>query len=160
MTATITPVCPKCTPIKKSGIKSCCGRGGSWFQNCGTTDNIKLEHTWYDGIQACKARGQSKATMGLQLKAAQQNIHGSSNNVDTVIYSKAGTTAANTFSNTSTPIPEITPIITSAKGSITLPSMRTSTNFMADPIQSPASMACSMVLQRSIATSPSGTFQA
>merc|ERR1719305_1436371 len=54
-TTTITvPVCPRCGTIVKSDKISCCGRGGSWFKNCGGIGNIKLHHTWYEGIQACK----------------------------------------------------------------------------------------------------------
>ena len=55
---TVSPVCVKCGIIKKSGKSSCCGRGGSWFRNCGGV--AKLRHTWYEGIQSCKARPQLK----------------------------------------------------------------------------------------------------
>ena len=65
-TTTISPVCPKCGTIHKSGKISCCGRGGSWFKNCGTAGNTQLEHTWQEGIRACKARTQSKTAMGQQ----------------------------------------------------------------------------------------------
>merc|ERR1711907_873784 len=50
--------CPKCGKFKKSGKKSCCGRGGSWYKNCGTSDNKKskkFDHTWFEGIQVCKS---------------------------------------------------------------------------------------------------------
>ena len=64
-------VCPRCGTITKSVKKSCCGRGGSWFKNCGSTG--KLKHTWYEGIQACKARSQSKTVIiDQQLNFAQQ----------------------------------------------------------------------------------------
>ena len=33
---------------------SCCGRGGSWFRNCGSDGNAKLHYTWSEGIHACK----------------------------------------------------------------------------------------------------------
>ena len=65
-------MCPKCGSIKKSGKRSCCGRGGSWFRNCGSAGNAKLDHTWYEGIQVCKARTQSKRASGQQSNAAQQ----------------------------------------------------------------------------------------
>ena len=58
---------------------SCCGRGGSWFGTCGGAGNIKVDHTWYEGIRACKARAQSKTVMGQQLNVAQQSSHDSSN---------------------------------------------------------------------------------
>ena len=51
---------------------SCCGRGGSWFKNCGRAGNAKLHHTWYEGIQACKKLEHSKRAIGLQSNAAQQ----------------------------------------------------------------------------------------
>merc|ERR1719201_3088543 len=50
-TTTIGSVCPTCGTIGKSGKSSCCGRGGSWFRNCGSVENAKLVHTWYEGIQ-------------------------------------------------------------------------------------------------------------
>ena len=82
-TTTISLVCSKCGTVGKSGKSSCCGRGGSWFRNCGSAGNAKLDHTWYEGIQACKTRSQSKASIGRQSNAAQQrtssNGHGMSN---------------------------------------------------------------------------------
>ena len=45
-------VCPKCGTFKKNGKVSCCAPGGAWFKKCGTTQ--KSEHTWGDGIDACK----------------------------------------------------------------------------------------------------------
>ena len=65
---TISSVCPKCGMIAKSGKISCCGRGGSWFRHCGSSGNAKLDHTWYEGIQACKSRSQSKAIIGQRLE--------------------------------------------------------------------------------------------
>ena len=38
----------------RSGKLSCCARGGAWFENCGTSDNSNTEHTWVEGVQACK----------------------------------------------------------------------------------------------------------
>ena len=55
VTATrITPVCPKCAATKKSARLSCCARGGAWFNNCGVSSNSNAEHTWFEGMQACK----------------------------------------------------------------------------------------------------------
>ena len=69
---TITPVCRKCGTIRKSGKSSCCGRGGSWFRNCGSAGNAKNSHTWYEGIQVCKAR---KRASGRESNAAQQQLN-------------------------------------------------------------------------------------
>ena len=43
-----------CGVTKKSGKHSCCAPGGSWFQNCGDFGDSKFDHTWFEGIQACK----------------------------------------------------------------------------------------------------------
>jgi len=50
---TISPVCPKCAKNKKTGNPSCCTRGGAWFKKCGN-DGGKFDHTWTEGIEACK----------------------------------------------------------------------------------------------------------
>ena len=47
--------CLKCGTFKKSGKHSCCARGGTWFQKCGDVDDTNLEHTWSEGMQACRA---------------------------------------------------------------------------------------------------------
>merc|ERR1712224_388105 len=51
---TVNPVCSKCGTVKNSGKRSCCGHGGAWFNNCGNSGNLKFEHTWTEGFQACK----------------------------------------------------------------------------------------------------------
>ena len=66
------PVCHKCGIIEKSGQNSCCGRGGSWFRNCGGLGNAKPDHTWYEGVQACKIGAQFKRASGRQSNAAQR----------------------------------------------------------------------------------------
>ena len=66
----ISSVCPKCGAITKSGKNSCCGRGGSWFRNCGSAGKAKLDHTWHEGIQACRTRSQLKTASGQQSNAA------------------------------------------------------------------------------------------
>ena len=48
--------CPKCGSTRKYGTSSCCARGGAWFKNCGDTDNTNFDHTWAEGIEACKRR--------------------------------------------------------------------------------------------------------
>ena len=71
MTITVA-VCPRCGNMEKSGTMSCCGRGGSWFKNCGRIGSTQLHHTWHEGIQACKTRSQSKTVLGQQLHVAQE----------------------------------------------------------------------------------------
>ena len=46
--------CTKCVTTKKSGKLSCCARGGSWFKKCGDAGDTQFDHTWAEGIQACK----------------------------------------------------------------------------------------------------------
>ena len=47
-------MCPKCGKKKDSGKLSCCIRGGAWFQNCGDPGDPNFDHTWFEGVQACK----------------------------------------------------------------------------------------------------------
>jgi len=53
MTTAVSATCPKCG-ITASGKSSCCFRGGTWFRKCGDV-NSDAEHTWFEGIQACKS---------------------------------------------------------------------------------------------------------
>ena len=46
--------CVKCGVAKKSRVLSCCARGGAWFKNCGGAGDTQFDHTWLEGIQACK----------------------------------------------------------------------------------------------------------
>ena len=63
--------CSKCGTTKKSGKHSCCARGGSWFKNCGDDGDAYFDHTWAEGIQACKGfRSANSVTPPLQF------IHG------------------------------------------------------------------------------------
>ena len=104
----ITSVCLACGVIKKSGKLSCCARGGSWFGNCGATRAAQREHTWYEGLHACKAR-QSQAEMDQQQKTAQENDTEFAN--DTAVVMKAGVVGqmlASTLANAQ--IPATTPI--------------------------------------------------
>ena len=86
-TTTISSACLTCGAIKKSGKLSCCARGGSWFGNCGATGNTKFQYSWYEGIQACKAR-QPKTVMGQQLNSVQQNSNNSSHDNSDIMNSK------------------------------------------------------------------------
>ena len=49
-------VCSKCGTVKKSGKLSCCARGGAWFQKCGDAAGRNVDHTWAEGIEACKCQ--------------------------------------------------------------------------------------------------------
>ena len=51
----INKMCPKCGNTKKSGKLSCCARDGAWFKNCGDAGDSNFDHTWIEGIQACKS---------------------------------------------------------------------------------------------------------
>ena len=53
---TIGPTCSKCGTVKKSGRRSCCGRGGAWFQKCGNAGDKTVNHTWAEGIRACESK--------------------------------------------------------------------------------------------------------
>ena len=80
VTTPISITCPKCA-TKKDGKRTCCGRGGSWFQNCGDPGDSKFDHTWFQGIQACKdsasGAAQEQAMLSNQTTASQQNTIGS-----------------------------------------------------------------------------------
>ena len=47
-------LCFTCGIIKKFGKYSCCARGGTWFKKCGDEGDTTIDHTWTEGIQACK----------------------------------------------------------------------------------------------------------
>ena len=146
---TISSVCHKCGIIVKSGEPSCCGRSGSWFGNCGRAGNAKLDHTWYEGIRACKTWSQSKAAQGHQLHAAQQkNTDFSSNHAD-IVNSRSVIMPA----NTSAPTAGTTLVIMLATASINIPAhismTYTSTNTaMTSPALSQTSASSSATSQR------------
>ena len=91
-------VCSKCGTVAKSGKHSCCGRGGSWFRNCGIGVNTNFDHTWFEGLRVCKIRAQFKRTIDWDSNAARQR--NSSNNIGTG-NSKAVVSTANLFALTS-----------------------------------------------------------
>ena len=45
--------CPKCV-ANNAGKLTCCVRGGGWFKNCGDPGDPTFDHTWQEGLQACK----------------------------------------------------------------------------------------------------------
>ena len=75
--------CSKCA-TNKAGKRTCCARGGSWFQQCGDPGDSKFDHTWAEGLLACKpassaeSQGQSlvtnQTTNPQEGGAAQQEI--------------------------------------------------------------------------------------
>ena len=110
-TAIAVSVCRRCGNIAKSGITSCCGRGGSWFKRCGGAGNIKLEHTWHEGIQACEGLLQSKTVIVQQLSVQQKDKYGADMaNYKSII--AATETFTPTSGNTSMPMPHTTSIVT------------------------------------------------
>ena len=125
-TKTITvPVCPRCGTIGKSGKMSCCGRGGAWFKNCGGDGNTQLHHTWYEGIQACKARSQSNTVISQQVNVGQHKGMGSSEGAGMTNYKAviaASKTLLFTSVDASAPILDTTPITVSARTLMTNPS--------------------------------------
>ena len=48
-------VCRKCGITNKSGKLSCCARGGAWFKKCGDAGDSNFDHTWLEGVLACKS---------------------------------------------------------------------------------------------------------
>ena len=37
---------------------TCCGPGGAWSGKCGAVGDADFEHTWTEGVKACKGVGQ------------------------------------------------------------------------------------------------------
>ena len=58
-------LCPKCNINMQSGKVSCCYSGGAWHGNCGEPGDPNFDHTWFEGIQACKSMfiAREKASM-------------------------------------------------------------------------------------------------
>ena len=48
--------CPKCGTFLKSGRISCCAPGGAWYKDCGGVANKNVDHSWTDGMEACKRK--------------------------------------------------------------------------------------------------------
>ena len=92
----ISLVCSKCGIMTKSGKLSCCGRGGSWFGNCGGAGKAELDYSWYEGIRACKDR-QFQAAVVQQRNAPQPKSNVSSDDTSIGMKSKAAIAAAHIF---------------------------------------------------------------
>ena len=79
--AIVSPTCSKCGTAKRSGKRSCCARGGAWFKNCGDVGKTQFDHTWVEGIQACKGVAASLSVKSpLRFNADEQNTNYSRNN--------------------------------------------------------------------------------
>ena len=87
-TTPISSVCAKCGIIQKSGKRSCCSRGGSWFGQCVSAGNADLGHTWYEGIRVCEAR-QSQAVVVQRLHGPQPESKASSDDITSEVTSTA-----------------------------------------------------------------------
>ena len=96
-------LCSKCGIIKRSGKASCCGHGGSWFQNCGSADNKQVDHTWQEGIRVCKAQ-QSQVVVGQQLHGSQLQKNASSDDVSASFNSKAAIVTPYMFASAATDV--------------------------------------------------------
>ena len=122
-TAPIGPACPECGIIKKSGKSSCCGRGGSWFGTCGIASNTDLGHTWYEGIEACRAR--QFGVLVKQLEASLPKAKDHSDDTNMGMESKAIVVTAHMFTtiptNMSTLLSDTTTITVPANESIIMP---------------------------------------
>ena len=54
-TPTNKPTCPICGHFKNAQV-SCCAPGGAWHNKCGGSLRAFSEHTWKEGINACKGK--------------------------------------------------------------------------------------------------------
>ena len=50
----MTKTCARCVATSE-GKPSCCVEGGSWYRRCGDPGDL-LEHTWTEGLEACKGK--------------------------------------------------------------------------------------------------------
>ena len=126
-TTAISIACYECGIIQASGKISCCGRGGSWFGNCGNVENAKFGHTWHEGIRACEPRKfESQAAVGQQLHAFQPKSNVSPDVASMDMHSKVAFLPAHNIlsapTNLSTPISNGTSIAAAANTSVTAPS--------------------------------------
>ena len=51
--------CPKCG-TNKGGKRTCCTRGGAWFNKCGEPGDSNFDHTYAEGIQSCQDSASGK----------------------------------------------------------------------------------------------------
>merc|ERR1711934_1047747 len=114
-TTAASNTCAVCGSVKKSRKKSCCGRGGSWFRNCGSAGNKKFGHTWFEGIQVCKQWASSKRSAAAAyqiMNAAEKYLFNFANNT-------AKPSHTNTPAEPTTTTPATTKVVTTAAAPIT-----------------------------------------
>ena len=66
--------CVKCGTVKQSGKRSCCVSGGAWFKNCGNAGDPNFDHTWTEGIQACKNGFASSMKSSLRVMLSHMGV--------------------------------------------------------------------------------------
>ena len=145
MTSPMSLACSECGTVQKSGKSSCCGRGGSWFGNCGSVRNRNLGHTWHEGIQACKTR-QFQASAEDQIHERKRNA--SSADARMGMDSKAIIVAAHMLKSTPIttviPRPVTTPVTATANISTIMPA-RTSMAHDTDALTTTTPSICTSV---------------
>ena len=67
-----TTDCTKCG-VNKSGKRSCCARGGTWFGKCGDEGDY-FAHTWLEGMQACNEQPVA-AGQEIDKKTGETSVH-------------------------------------------------------------------------------------
>ena len=139
-TTAVTSICPKCGITKKSGTMSCCGRGGSWFGNCGGIRDTNIGHTWYEGLQACKAQAQSKTVIGQELSDVSQERNASSSGVD-IANSKSVAMAAKSAASASSRMAGAPPTVVSANIAAAYTSFTINSKPLVAAITAPTSVA-------------------
>ena len=110
-------VCSKCATIGRSGKSSCCGRGGSWFGNCGNAGDTTVEHRWYEGLQVCRTGSGQESIVAEEMNSSD----GVGNETSEAVILATTKFEVNS-TDTSTPIPFINhPMIPAANASIDVP---------------------------------------
>ena len=54
--------CPMCGIQESSGKRSCCFPLGSWYNACGVSGDTNFQHTWYEGLEACRGKAFTTST--------------------------------------------------------------------------------------------------
>ena len=71
-------VCRKCRTVTRTSRRpSCCARGASWFGLCGDSGDTNFQHTWLEGIRACK--GVSKPSVVIAQMVYPETVAGQAN---------------------------------------------------------------------------------
>ena len=83
MVAASSPVCPRCAMVKRSGKLSCCARSGSWYKNCARTSDSAFEHTWNEGLAACR-HAEMSPVAAIRVKQALVKEGSTSQRIDVV----------------------------------------------------------------------------